>query len=90
MSAFNSCDLIRHGGEFLALLLSRNRSRQQADFRQRGGLSFAFSASLAVAFESNSPSERSAIYYDVQFASLSVRAPRAAHPAVDIYERIYR
>ena len=65
-------------------------SRQQADFRQRGGLSFAFSASRAVAFESNSPSERSAIYYDAQFASLSVRAPRAAHPAVDIYERIYR
>ena len=53
------------------------RSRQQADFRQRGGLSFAFSvtlyrivASRAVASEYDSPSERSAIYYDVQFPRL--------------------
>ena len=45
-----------------------NRWCQLADFRERGGLSFEL---RAVASESDSPSGRSAIYYDAQFASLS-------------------
>ena len=47
---------------------SPNRWCQLADFRERGGLSFEL---RAVASESDSPSGRSAIYYDAQFPSLS-------------------
>ena len=49
----------------------QNRWCQLADFRERGGRSFEL---RAVASESDSPSGRSAIYYDAlhaQFASLS-------------------
>ena len=65
-----------------------NRWCQLADFRERGGLSFEL---RAVASESDSPSGRSAIYYDAQFPSLSVRTSRLrAHTSrsLRLYERI--
>ena len=64
-----------------------NRWCQLADFRERGGQQTGIArVCIWIWFAEWG----SAIYYDAQFASLSVRAPRAAHPAVDIYERIYR
>ena len=79
--------------------LFQNSLCQLADFRQQGGLSFVIPVTLYrkgrnsrqhnTTGTNHRPSLKSAIYYDAQIAILMCIS-RTAHPAVDIYERIYR